>query len=94
MDKDTLRVINATPRVSVEQGVHISPEEYTIKLVVLAAILHQLHDEDSYIWECDHMDLYRYLWICVDIHMEFGYLFYFLTGDIHIWVFRYPYQDI
>ena len=26
------------------------------------------------IWEYDLMDLYRYLWLHVDIYMEFGYL--------------------
>ena len=33
------------------------------------------------------MDLYRYLWIYVDIYMGFGSLFYFLTADIHIWIY-------
>ena len=27
------------------------------------------------IWEYELMDLYRYLWVYVDIYMEFGYLF-------------------
>ena len=39
------------------------------------------------IWECDHMDLYRYLWIYEDIYMDFGYHFCFLTGHIHIWIY-------
>ena len=29
----------------------------------------------SCIWECDHLELYRYLWIDIDIYMYFGYLF-------------------
>ena len=39
------------------------------------------------IWGYDLVDLYRYLWIYVDIYMEFGYLFYFLTGYIYIWIY-------
>ena len=31
------------------------------------------------------MDLYGYLWIYVDIYIEFGYLSYFLTGYVYIW---------
>ena len=32
-------------------------------------------DTGAGIWECDHMDLYKYLWIYIDIYMDFGYLF-------------------
>ena len=38
VDKDTLRVTYAAPRDSVEQGVHLSPEEDTAKPVVSVAI--------------------------------------------------------
>ena len=52
-----------------------------------------LHDlpipDDTNIWECDHLDLYKYLWIDIDIYMDFGYLFSYLTGYIHIWIYIY-----
>ena len=38
VDEDTSRVTYAAPQVSVEQGVHISPEENAAKPVVSAAI--------------------------------------------------------
>ena len=38
LDQDTSRIICAAPRDSVEQGMHLSPEEDTAKPVVLVAI--------------------------------------------------------
>ena len=40
-----------------------------------------------YIWEYDPLDLGAFLWIYVDIYVDFGYLTQFLTGHIHIWIY-------
>ena len=45
MDEDTLRVTYAAPRDSIEQGVHILPEEDKAKPVVLVTISPKNTDE-------------------------------------------------
>ena len=44
MDTDTSKVIYAAPRDSLEQGIHLSPEEDTAKPMVFGGYLREEHE--------------------------------------------------